>query len=87
MLVKLFYTFVYPAKTPEVHLVRAVKHHNILAQTATHVFCGLSLASTGWPCRSSSHAHIQSLGQRDVTPADKGVVLEFTFISKSCIQS
>lgn len=64
-------TFVYPAKSSEVHLVRAVEHHHILAQAATHVFSGFSLPSAGWPCRGSSHAHAQSLGQRDITPVDK----------------
>lgn len=64
-------TFVYPAKSSEVHLVRAVEHHYILAKAATHVFSGLCLSSAGWPCRGSPHAHAQSLGQCDITPVDK----------------
>lgn len=74
------YTFVNPAKAPEVHLVGTVEHHDVLPQAATHVFCGLSFSGTCRPCRGPSHAHIQSLGQRDVTPADEGVVLQFKLI-------
>lgn len=64
-------TLVYPAKSSEVHLVRAVKYHHILAEAATHVFSGFSLPSAGWPSRGSTHTHTQSLGQCDITPVDK----------------
>lgn len=61
-------TFVYPAKSSEIHLVWAVEHHHVLAEAATHVFGSFSLPSASWPCRSSSHTHAQSLGQCDITP-------------------
>lgn len=38
------FTFEYSSQSSEVHLVRTVEDNNILSQTATHVFCCLSLA-------------------------------------------
>lgn len=37
-------TFKYSPQASEVHLVRAVEDHNVLSQTATHVFYGLGLS-------------------------------------------
>ena len=40
-------TLEYPAEPPKVHLVGAVEHHYILAESLTHVLDRLSLTSSG----------------------------------------
>lgn len=39
-------TFIYPAKTSEIHLIRAVEDNNILSQGFAHIFGGLCLPSS-----------------------------------------
>ena len=67
MFMLLALTFVDTPQPSEVHLIGAVEHDHVFAQTSAHVLGGLGFACpsrSGW---SPAHRHAQSLGQRDVT--------------------
>jgi len=88
VILHLWNTFVDSAKTSEVHLIGAVEHDDILAKGFTHVFGGLSLASTGGSSRGTTHGHTQGLGQRDVTPASQmwGIMQEYKFMENLVLE-
>lgn len=54
------------ARPPMIHLVAAVEHHHVFAQSIAQVFCGLGLACA---CRASggtAERHAESLREGDV---------------------
>ena len=60
-------TFVDSTQTAEIHLITAVKNHHVFAQRFAHVFGRLSFPSSGRTARTTAHAHVECLSERDVT--------------------